>query len=167
MKTAGTSSLRRLGLAFTACALAAGAAQAQLQPPAGGQAAGAATAAPAPADAEKAAAGKLAAQAWLQLLDRKDWGTAWDTASSGFKQTVPLGNWMDNIPKVRDPLGAFKERQAGEAVYRGSLPGRPAGHYVSVAFTSTFEKGQVSEVVTTALDADGRFRVLGYSPAPR
>ena len=128
--------------------------------------AAAATAA-APDDAQKAAAGKLAAQAWLLLLDRRDWGTAWDSASTGFKQAVPLGNWMDNIPKVRAPLGALKERQPGEAVYKTSLPGRPAGHYVSVAFTSTFEKGELSEVVTTVLDADGRFRVLGYGPSPR
>lgn len=118
-------------------------------------------------DPQKESAGKLAAQAWLVLLDRRDWGTAWDSASSGFKQTVPLGSWMDNIPKVREPLGALKERQPGDAVYKTSLPGRPAGHYVTVAFASSFEQGEVNEVVTTQLDGDGRFRVLGYSYSPR
>ena len=154
-----------LQLVLVAGALAlAGWAHAQAKPSA---APAAAATAAVPADAQKEAAGKLAAQAWLLLLDRRDWGTAWDSASTGFKQAVPLGNWMDNIPKVREPLGALKERQPGEAVYKTSLPGRPAGHYVSVAFASTFEKGELSEVVTTVLDADGRFRVLGYSPSPR
>ncbi|RYY88519.1 MAG: DUF4019 domain-containing protein, partial [Comamonadaceae bacterium] len=122
--------------------------------------------APAPGSPEEemANAGKLAAHAWLLLLDRKDWGTAWDATAAVFRQSVPLGSWMDGIPKVRQPFGNFVEREPVEAIYKTTMPGRPAGHYVSVMFKSKFDKNpQVQEVVTAVRDADGRWRVAGYT----
>jgi hypothetical protein len=161
-----------LAAGLCACALAA---QAQLKPPAKPGAAPATPAASPALQAPAAAsngvisnpefekAGQMAAHAWLLLLDRKDWGTAWDASSSVFRQSVPLGTWMDNVPKLRDPLGAFVERQPGEAVYKRTLPGRPEGDYVTVQFTSKFDKKPVvQELVTTVRESDGRWRVTGY-----
>jgi hypothetical protein len=156
------SSFRRslLAAGLVACALAAHA-----QTPA--KPAAAATSAPADngiisnPDYEKA--GLNAAHAWLLLLDRKDWGTAWDTSSQVFRAAVPLGTWMDNVPKLREPFGAFIEREPGVAIYKKSLPGRPAGDYVTVAFTSKFaNKDKVIESVTTVRESDGHWRVTGY-----
>lgn len=163
-------------LALLAAVLAShGAALAQLKPPAAPAPANrpaAPAAAPAPAaaqgipnpEAEKAA--QNAAHAWLLLLDRKDWGSAWDASSGMFRQAVPLSNWMDAVPKVREPFGPLVERQPVEAVYRTTLPGRPDGHYVTVLFNSKFDKQVVREVVTTMREPDGRWRVTGYNPAP-
>lgn len=149
------------------------AAQAQLKPPASAKPPAstlpAAPAAPAAnatdaANAEIAKAGQLTANAWLLLLDRRDWGTAWDSSANMFRQSVPLASWMDGIPKVRQPFGALVERQFVEAVYKTSMPGRPDGHYVSVMFASKFDKSpQVQEVVTTVREPDGRWRVAGYT----
>ena len=123
----------------------------------------AAAAAPDPnADLEKA--GQTAAHAWLLLLDRKDWGTAWDASSQMFRQAVPLPAWMEGIPKMREPFGAFIERQPAEVAYKTSLPGRPAGDYVTVLFESKFaNKANVEETVTTVREPDGRWRVTGYT----
>lgn len=113
-------------------------------------------------DMEKA--GQTAAHAWLLLLDRKDWGTAWDASSMTFRQSVPLPSWMDGIPKLRDPFGPFVERQPMGAAYKKTLPGRPDGDYVTVVFASKFaNKADVQETVTTVRDADGRWRVTGYT----
>jgi hypothetical protein len=115
-------------------------------------------------DAEKEAAGQLAAAGWLTLLDRRDWGGAWERTGAVFRSNVPLGNWMDAIPKVREPFGPLQERQPSNVVYRTSLPGQPEGHYVSIVFSSKFEKKpDVQEIVTTVLEPDGRWRVMGYS----
>ncbi|MDB5859521.1 MAG: hypothetical protein JWQ76_3210 [Ramlibacter sp.] len=114
--------------------------------------------------AEQENAGKLAAQGWLALLDRQDWGTAWDASSAVFRQSVPLGNWMDAIPKVRQPFGPLVEREARQAIYKTSLPGRPDGQYVTVMFASKYQNQQVQEIVTTVRETDGRWRVTGYSP---
>ena len=109
-------------------------------------------------------AGQTAAHAWLLLLDRRDWGTAWDASSAVFRQSVPLGTWMDNVPKVRQPYGALVERAPGIAVYKKTLPGRPEGDYVTVVFVSKFANKEVEETVTTVRESDGRWRVTGYSP---
>lgn len=128
-----------------------------------------ATEAPAPAAsaagdaaAEKEKAGALAAAGWLILLDRHDWGRAWDSSSAMFRGAVPLPAWMDGIPKLRDPLGNLVERKEAQAAYSTKLQGRPDGEYVSVIFDSKFDKKQVQEIVTTVRDSDGRWRVTGY-----
>lgn len=154
-------------------------ASAQLKPPrtqqapAPAQSGAAATQPPAPApaadaasnvNAEKEAAARLAAAGWLVLLDRRDWGRAWETSSSVFRASVPLGTWMDNVPKVREPFGALVERVPAESVYKTTLAGRPDGEYVSVNFVSKFDKQEVQEVVTTVRESDGKWRVTGYSP---
>jgi len=161
------------------CALALSAtAHAQLKAPKDAKASKAApaAAAPAPAPAEqqqiepvppeiaaKVEAAGLAAQGWLTLLDRRDWGTAWETAANMFRGAVPLATWMDGIPKVRADLGAFTERDPVTADYKTELPGKPAGDYVTLIFTSKFEKREVDEVVTTVREPDGKWRVTGYS----
>lgn len=138
------------------------------QPPAAEKAAAAPAQAPASAAAdsaaaEKAAAGKLAAAGWLVLLDRRDWGRAWETSSSVFRNTVPLAKWMDGIPKVREEFGPLVERTPAESAYRTKLDGRPDGEYVTAIFLSKFDKRELQEVVTTVREPDGKWRVTGYS----
>ena len=127
------------------------------------QAAASAPAADIKRDAEKETAGTLAAAGWLTLLDRRDWGRAWETAAGMFRTTVPLATWMDGIPKVREPFGPLIERGSADSIYKTSLAGRPDGDYVSVSFTSKFDKQQVQEIVTTVREADGKWRITGYS----
>jgi hypothetical protein len=161
------------------CALAMSAtAHAQLKPPKDTKAANATAAPSAPAPppaaeqqiepvppeiAAKVEAAGLAAQGWLTLLDRRDWGTAWETAANMFRGSVPLATWMDGIPKVRADLGAFSDRDAVTADYKTELPGKPVGDYVTVIFASRFEQREVDEVVTTVREPDGKWRVTGYS----
>jgi hypothetical protein len=111
----------------------------------------------------KVQAAGLAAQGWLLLLDRRDWGTAWETSAGMFRGAVPLDKWMDGIPKVRADLGALVDRDAAAADYKTELPGRPVGDYVTLLFTSKFENREVEEIVTTVREQDGRWRVTGYS----
>ncbi len=115
------------------------------------------------ANAEKEAAGKLAAGGWLVLLDRGDWGRAWETSSAVFRASVPLPTWMDGIPKARAPMGNVVERTPAESAYKTTLAGRPPGEYVTVIFDTQFDKKKAEEVVTTVREADGKWRVTGYS----
>jgi hypothetical protein len=114
-------------------------------------------------NAEKESAAKLAAGGWLILLDRGDWGRAWETASSMFRSSVPLPAWIDGVPKAREPFGNVVERNPVEAVYKTALAGRPPGEYVTVIFETQFANKKVEEVVTTVLEPDGRWRATGYS----
>ena len=114
-------------------------------------------------NADKEAAATLAAAGWLVLLDRRDWGSAWETSSAMFRKSVPLAAWMDGIPKVREAMGKFVERAPAESVYKTTLEGQPDGEYVSVVYESKFDNKELLEVVTTVREADGKWRVTGYS----
>lgn len=114
-------------------------------------------------NAAKEAAAKLAAGGWLILLDRGDWGRAWETASGVFRSSVPLPAWIDGAPKAREPFGNVVERNPVEAVYKTALAGRPPGEYVTVIFETQFANKKVEEVVTTVLEPDGHWRATGYS----
>lgn len=169
-----------LAMAFTAALPAT--AQAQLKIPLGSSKAGTGIkAAPAPSTApaagpataptasatstssEKEAAGQLAAAAWLTLLDRGSWGQAWDNASVLFRTAVPLAAWMDGAPKLREPLGPLQDRTPVDSVHKTVLAGHPDGNYVTSAFASKFaNKADAQEIVTVALEADGKWRVTGY-----
>lgn len=152
-------------LALTAQAQSSGARKPAAAPAAAAAAASAPAANDVKSDPEKENAGRLTAQGWLVLLDRRDWGTAWEAASGVFRKNVPLAAWMDAIPKVREPLGALVDRRVVQTVYKTSLTGQPDGDYVSVIFASKFEKqDEVQETVTTVREADGRWRITGYSP---
>nr|WP_315230080.1 DUF4019 domain-containing protein [uncultured Albidiferax sp.] len=129
----------------------------------------AAPAAPASAAASaeitKQAEGQLAAAGWLSMLDRGNWGGAYEASSQLFRNMVPIGAWMDSIPGVRAPFGAFESRTASTVAYKTSLAGRPDGEYVTAIFDAHFTgKRDVEEIVTTVREADGQWRVIGYQP---
>lgn len=105
-----------------------------------------------------------AALGWLMLLDRKDWGSSWTASSAMFRKQVPLPAWMDGIPKTREPFGDLVEREPANAAYRTTMPGHPEGDYVTLLFQSKFTtEEQVQEMVATVREADGTWRVIGYS----
>lgn len=112
---------------------------------------------------EKENAGRIAAAGWLTLLDRRDWGTAWETSSAAFRKSVPLSKWMEGAPQVRADLGALQDRSPATVAYKERIEGLPPGEYVTVIFASRFAQRELQEVVTTVRDPDGRWRVTGYS----
>lgn len=170
--------LLSLSSAALAVALMSSTASAQLRPPrdlqapapqAPAPAAPSTGDAPAKASPEASAmaamieAGGLAAGGWLILLDRRNWGAAWEGANILFRNTVPLSAWMDGIPKVRDGAGALVERSATQAFHNNALAGRPVGDYVTTIFKSKYQNKELEELVTTVRDPDGKWRVTGYS----
>lgn len=117
------------------------------------------------AELSKQAEGQLAAAGWLSMLDRGNWGGAYEASSQLFRNMVPIGAWMDSIPGVRAPFGAFESRTASTVAYKTTLTGRPDGEYVTAIFESQFaDKKDVEELVTTVREADGQWRVIGYQP---
>jgi len=149
-----------IAIALSALSALASPAFAQSSPPAAAEAKPAAAAAD---TKDKEAAARLSAQGWLVLLDRKDWGRAWETTGAVFRSKVPLGTWMDAIPKVRAPLGDTVERTPVETAFKTSLQGQPDGEYVTVVFQTKFADREMAEVVTTVHEPDGKWRITGYS----
>ena len=158
--------MKRLhALAFAGLLFLLGEAEAQLKMP------GPATAPqlPAPTDAQKKelqAAKELAARAaaekWLAILDAGDYGKAWDQCAKAFRNNVTRERWVESLPKTRGALGAAKSRTAEISSFKSSLPGMPEGDYVTVRFSTNFEKKADAQEIVTLVFEGGTWRPLGY-----
>jgi len=110
----------------------------------------------------KEAAAQAAAEKWLALLDRGEFGKAWDETAKLFRERVKRQQWVDGLPATRKPFGSMKSRKFELAVYKTSLPGAPDGEYVTMRFITAFEKkSDAEELLTLALE-DGAWRATGY-----
>jgi len=152
-------------LAFAGLLCTLGAAEAQLKLPGPGTT----TTPPAPAEAQpleaqarKELAARDAAEKWLALLDAGKYGEAWDQTAKAFRDKVKREQWVASLPKTRGALGAVKSRSTEVASFRASLAGMPDGDYVTVRFSTRFEKKDEAQELVTLVYEDGAWRPLGY-----
>jgi hypothetical protein len=121
-----------------------------------------ASAAPDPAHADKEAAAAKAASEWLVLIDKGQYAKAWEACSPLFRDKVTKQQWVEGIPKNRAEYGAFRARKVTATAYRQSLPGAPEGEYVSVRFSSDYEKKSDAEETVALVLQGGAWRPIGY-----
>lgn len=106
---------------------------------------------------------KVAASAWLNLVDAADSRSSWEQASVNFKSAVSSAQWSQALSGVRGPLGALRHREQKTAQFTKTRPGAPDGQYVVLQYRSSFQsKENATETVTVVLDPDGAWRVVGY-----
>lgn len=110
----------------------------------------------------KEIAAQAAADKWLAMIDRGEYGQAWDDCAQLFRQRVTRQQWIDSLPTTRAPFGATKARKVELAAYRTSLPGAPDGQYVTVRFRTNFEKKEDAEELVTLSFEEGVWRPTGY-----
>ena len=107
-------------------------------------------------------AARAAGERWLALLDRGEYGKAWDDCAQLFRQRVTREQWVDSLPSTRAPFGAMKSRNVETAGYKTSLPGAPDGQYVTVRYRTNFENKENAEELITLSFEDGLWRPTGY-----
>jgi hypothetical protein len=125
------------------------------QPPLGGPVANEAVAA-------KEMDAQAAARRWLEMIDRGDYGRAWNECAQVFRERVPRQQWLDGMPATRKPFGAAKSRKVELATYKTTLPGMPDGEYVTVRFATDFEKKADTEELVSLTFERGAWRPTGY-----
>ncbi|WP_291980391.1 DUF4019 domain-containing protein [Luteitalea sp.] len=113
--------------------------------------------------AQDTTAAETAATAWLAQVDAGKYADSWTSAASAFKQAVTQEKWQDAVKRVRDQVGALKSRTKSSAAPMTNPPGAPAGEYVIIQYSATFEqRATATETVTAVRDADGTWRIVGY-----
>lgn len=116
-----------------------------------------------PAATQDTAAAQKAATEWLVLIDANRYGESWTAAASTFRQAVTQEKWQEAAKAARTLAGPLKSRALKQTTPAKNPPGAPAGDYVVFQYGSSFENNAAAtETVTTVLDTDGTWRVVGY-----
>ena len=114
-------------------------------------------------NASKQKAAVASAEKWLGLIDTGKYAASWKEAGTFFRNNVTEQKWEQTMQGMRKPLGSLVSRKLKTDVYETSLPGAPDGEYVVMQFDTSFaNKKSAIETVTTMLDKDGQWRVVGY-----
>lgn len=116
-------------------------------------------------DPEKAKAAEQATRTWVELLDTSKYDESWRAASGLFQSRIPVAEWSKAISAKRGPYGAVKSRVFLSVAPGNAIPGAPIADYMTVRYSTEFEHGPapvVTEIVTTALERDGSWRITGY-----
>ncbi|MBB3104552.1 DUF4019 domain-containing protein [Azomonas macrocytogenes] len=106
---------------------------------------------------------KSSTTTWLAITDSLEYASSWEQTAELFQKAVPKQNWQSQLEKTRLPLGAVKSREFKVAETARVLPGVPEGQYVVLQYETQFEKSpKMIETVTSTLDGDGTWKVVGY-----
>lgn len=111
---------------------------------------------------EKAEKAKVAAMAFLQLVDSEKYAESWELSADLMKEKVPRQEWVEKLTKARALSGALIKRTEKDASYSTSAQDSPEGEYIALTYDSKYQRAaSVSEHVTVMLEGD-RWRVAGY-----
>ena len=108
-------------------------------------------------------AATTAVEVWLGMIDDGRYPESWQSAGSLFKATVPQDKWLEILKTGRQPMGKLLARTQTSRQFMRTLPGAPGGQYVVCRYNASYEnKKTATETITSVLDVDGQWRVVGY-----
>jgi len=115
------------------------------------------------AQEDQEAASAAAAKEWLELVDKGDYSSSWQTASPRLQLTLPKDQWDQYMKNIRGSLGEVKSREIARQQPAQDPQGLPAGAYMVILYQTSFAgKDNVPELVTLSQGYDGKWRVLTY-----
>jgi hypothetical protein len=105
------------------------------------------------------------ARAWLALADRDDGPASWKAAGQKFQAAMSAEEWTQALLSVRKPIGKAIQRAMTSTTFDSTFPGAPKeGTYAHVEFRTAFaNRTEGGETITLEREADGAWRVIGYS----
>ena len=113
-------------------------------------------------DTEKAEKATAVAMEFLQLIDAAKYAESWQMAATMMKEKVAEKEWVEKLTKARVLSGALVKRSEKSVSYSTSAEDSPEGEYISLIFSSKYQRAEsVSEYVTVMLE-EGHWKVAGY-----
>jgi Protein of unknown function (DUF4019) len=114
-------------------------------------------------DQEQADAATAAATDFLVRIDADQFDSSWEMASKLLQERVPRDTWNEQLTTIREKAGALVSREQDDVSYSTTAKDSPDGDYIQIFYKSRFaKKGDLQEIISTTLEADGHWRVAGY-----
>ena len=105
----------------------------------------------------------VAAERWLDVVDRARYRVSWDAAGTVLKNGVEKEEWAQTVGAARLHRGLVLARRLAESEPADAVAGLPPGEYALVSFETAFrETGDAVESLVLAHEADGRWKVVAY-----
>jgi len=99
---------------------------------------------------------RVAAERWMKLMDTEEYSAAWNTGATNMRKDMPKFAWNMLATTIHAPLGDFKSR-----TFKSSDANTGT---VTLTYVSDYQNSHnVLEKVTTVREADGQWRVSGFS----
>ena len=100
----------------------------------------------------------------MRLIDKGDYGQAWENAAPFLKKAITKEQFTQALKVARGPLGKPQgKRKVASRTFHTSLPGLPDGKYLLIQLNGSFtNKKTAVETITPMLCKDGKWRVSGY-----
>jgi hypothetical protein len=112
--------------------------------------------------AKEVADARAASEHWMQLMDSEEYSAAWNSSSEGIRKEMPNMAWNLLASATHLPLGTLKSRRFKMAGVKQVAPGK--GETITFEYEADYEKNHhVREAITTVHEADGVWRVSGYT----
>ena len=105
---------------------------------------------------------RAATEHWMKLMDTEEYSAAWNNGSGGMRKEISKFTWSMIANAMHLPLGDFKSRTFKAAHIKQGTAGKPDS--VSFDYVAHYTKSpNVTETVTVIHEADGVWRVSGYT----
>ena len=113
-------------------------------------------------DTEKAEKATAVAMEFLQLIDAEKYAESWQMAANMMKEKISEKEWVEKLTEARALSGTVVKRSEKSVSYSTSAEDSPQGEYISLIFSSKYQRAEsVSEYVTVMLE-EGHWKVAGY-----
>ena len=113
-------------------------------------------------DTEKAEKATAVAMEFLQLIDAEKYAESWQMAANMMKEKVSEKEWVEKLTEARALSGTVVKRSEKSVSYSTSAEDSPEGEYISLIFSSKYQRAEsVSEYVTGMFE-EGHWKVAGY-----
>ena len=104
------------------------------------------------------------ADAWMALIDSRDYANAWERTSAALRQQVSKADWEQTMRSAHGPLSPLQSRVLQGREYTTTLPNAPEGKYVVITYRSSFVEPfeDAIETVVMVRNPAGRWKPEGY-----
>jgi hypothetical protein len=106
---------------------------------------------------------RVAAQAWLALMDGNDYRAAWREAAIIFQQARTADAWAREAAAIRTRVGSIECRELATIRPATDPPAVPPGEYMRLRFECEFTAaGTVREIMLMVEEPGRGWRVVSY-----
>jgi hypothetical protein len=117
------------------------------------------------ADSVQEAAAQRAAEAWLRLIDGRQYDASWDSSAAVFRQAIAKADWGKAVAQARGSFEPLVTRTLKGRRAMSSPPNAPPGDYVVIQY-ATAGGGQPLVETITMFHEGTAWRTVGYYIKP-